>query len=194
MPFSHQTAAANSGGGGPAVAVAYADGILRAFRPQLGGDFGAYRNHVARVIHFCLALGRTPLPDHESKIAIGAAFHDLGIWTHRTLDYLGPSIELAGDYLRQSGHSGWIDEMTMIIEMHHKLTALKTDGMALAERFRRADWIDVSLGLRRFGLTARYIREVKRALPNSGFHRLLTRLAWQRFKTHPGDPLPMLRW
>ena len=76
--------------------------VLLAHAPQLGADLPGYRNHAYRVANLCAAL-RPPDPDSRDRIAIAAAFHDLGIWTADTFDYLPPSIELATDYLRRSG-------------------------------------------------------------------------------------------
>ena len=74
------------------------DRVLETHAVELGGDFTAYRNHAYRVVNFCAALA--PCADAAlEKIALAAAFHDLGIWTARTFDYLAPSIELACDHL-----------------------------------------------------------------------------------------------
>ena len=59
-------------------------------------DFTAYRNHAYRVVNFCAHSRPAPTPRLE-KIALAAAFHDLGIWTAHTFDYLEPSIDLACD-------------------------------------------------------------------------------------------------
>jgi hypothetical protein len=32
------------------------------------------------------------------------------------------------------------------------------------------------------------------AWPNAGFHRRLAQLAFERLRSHPLSPLPMLRW
>lgn len=65
---------------------------------------------------------------------------------------------------------------------------------ALVDAFRRADLVDVSLGLMRSGLPRSFVRDVRRAFPNAGFHRRLLALGAQRARSHPLSPLPMLRW
>jgi hypothetical protein len=40
-------------------------------------------------------------------LVIAACFHDLGIWTDHTFDYLSPSAGLARDYLQRYGLSAW---------------------------------------------------------------------------------------
>jgi hypothetical protein len=37
------------------------------------------------------------------KIAIAGVFHDLGIWTNKTFDYIAPSVVLAREYLAARG-------------------------------------------------------------------------------------------
>ena len=70
------------------------DRVLETHAVELGGDFTAYRNHAYRVVNFCCALA--PCADTSlEKVALAAAFHDLGIWTAHTFDYLAPSIRLA---------------------------------------------------------------------------------------------------
>jgi hypothetical protein len=62
------------------------------------------------------------------------------------------------------------------------------------EDFRRADWIDVTLGVLTFGTPRSLIREVKAAWPDAGFHRLLARLELRHLGKHPLNPIPVLRW
>ncbi len=47
--------------------------------------------------------------------AVAAVFHDLGIWTNGTFDYLAPSIALARDYLVASAREDWTDEIEEMI-------------------------------------------------------------------------------
>src|SRR5262245_11244412 len=61
------------------------DGVLDHYAAALGDDFIPYRNHVHRVVNLCLAVTGGRRDDLE-KIAIAAAFHDLGIWTDHTFD------------------------------------------------------------------------------------------------------------
>ena len=48
--------------------------------------------------------------------------------------------------------TGWTLEIEAMIVNHHKVTSARPDRQSLVESFRRADWIDVTRGLRRFGL------------------------------------------
>jgi len=89
----------------------------------------------------------------RAKFAIAAAFHDLGIWTDATFDYLKPSVGLAVAHLRDTDRESWIPEVSEMILEHHKLSPYRRDPHSLVEPFRRADWVDVSRGLLRFGLS-----------------------------------------
>ena len=174
------------------------DHILDTAREDLGDDFVAYRNHVYRVVHLAAALCDAD-GDALDKLSVAGAFHDLGIWTDRTWDYLEPSAARAQSYLESEGKPEWVDEVREMICNHHKITAWRRPGGArsavpLVEAFRQADWIDVTLGIRRFGVDKAVIRPIVRAFPNAGFHRRLRQLTIHRLLTRPLRPLPMFRW
>jgi hypothetical protein len=173
--------------------IATLDAILERDRALLAGDFEAYRNHAYRVANLC-AASSSGSPETIEKIAIAAAFHDLGIWTGGTFDYLDPSARLARDYLAASDRADWVPEVTAAIREHHRITRYGGVHAALVEPFRRADWIDVSGGL----LASRSQRPLFRAViarwPRAGFHRLLARLELRQLRTHPWHPLPMLKF
>jgi hypothetical protein len=172
--------------------IATFDRVLRAHAPGLGGDFVGYRNHAYRVANLCIAL--TPSGrDQIEKIAVVTAFHDLGIWTAGTFDYLGPSVRLARAYLTESGRSEWITEVERTILEHHKLSASQADPSWLVEPFRKADWIDVSRGTLTFGLSNRTVRRILSTWPSAGFHKRLLQLALRRVWTNPLTPLPMMK-
>lgn len=167
------------------------DELLERHAPVLGRDHRAYRNHCQRVVNFCAALA----PRDEAgpqKMAIAAAFHDLGIWTHGTFDYLPPSEELAAAYLADAGKSAWTDEVVAMVREHHRIR--RYSGGTLVEAFRKADWLDVTQGLLSFGLPRTFRREVFAAYPNAGFHKRLLQLGGKRLLTHPWNPMPMMRW
>jgi len=167
--------------------------ILDNHASELGHDFVAYRNHVYRVMNLCLAIVGNGGVQLE-KIAVAAVFHDLGIWTNHTFDYIGPSVALAREHLAAQGMTDWIPEIEAMIVDHHKVTTSRANPPSLVESFRRADWIDVSLGLRRFGLPRTFIAAVTATWPNAGFHRRLVALTVARFFEHPLTPLPMVKW
>ncbi len=170
------------------------DAILAPYRDKLGADHAAYRHHVWRVIALGRELAGTPTADQNAKLVIAACFHDLGIWTEDTFDYIDPSVALAGNYLDRNGLSPWREEIERMIREHHKLTVFRDSRFPLVEIFRRADWIDVSLGLLTFGLSRTVIRNIRREYPNAGFHKKLLWLTAREFRRHPLSPLPMFKW
>ena len=169
------------------------DEVMFAHAQQLGADLPAYRNHAYRVANLCAALG-PPDAARDEKIAIAAAMHDLGIWTADTFDYLAPSIELATAHLRSCGRPEWTAEITTMIREHHKISVYRGASHWLVEPFRRADWVDVSRGVIGWGLPRNLLRQIFSTWPDAGFHRRLGQLAFQRLRSHPLSPLPMLRW
>jgi HD domain len=172
--------------------IATLDALLNAHGVELGSNFTAYRNHTYRVANLCVALSSDD-SEQRQKIAIAAAFHDMGIWTDGTFDYLQPSIRLASAHLARSGRAEWTSEITEMILQHHKISPSRGDRHWLIEPFRQADWVDVSRGLVTFGLPRKFLHEIFSAWPGEGFHKRLAQLSLERLRTHPWSPLPMVR-
>lgn len=167
------------------------DIILELHKPQLKDDFKAYRNHCYRVLNF-YATFVARNPENLNKGAVAAAFHDIGIWTDGTLDYLAPSIKRAKDYLVDIHHSYWQEDVSLMIDNHHKITPFHNN--ARVEGFRKADWLDVSLGMVTFGLNRSFITTIQREFPDSGFHIRLIQLSLANTLKHPLRPLPIFKW
>ena len=175
--------------------LATVDEVLDCHASELGHDLTAYRNHVYRVVNLSVAMAGDGYIEVE-KIAIAAVFHDRGIWTNHMFDYIAPSAALAREYLAAEGMADWTPEIEAMIVDHHKVTATRPGlhGQSLVESFRRADWIDVTCGLRKFGLPRPFIAAVRAAWPDAGFHRRLVQLTIDQFWKHPLNPLPMVKW
>ncbi len=167
------------------------DLILNSYKIDLGDSFEQYRNHVFRVYNFAIQ-GSTNQRDIKT-MSIAAAFHDIGIWTNKTFDYIQPSINLAKLYcLNNSIDSDSIVDIELIIKDHHKLTKIKNNR--LAEVFRQADLIDLSLGLISKQIDIKIIRKIKETFPNRGFHLYLCRLFLRNLLLNPLRPLPMYKF
>jgi len=167
------------------------DNILNTHKADLGNDFEQYRNHVYRVYNFAIPYVGSDRDIETLSIAV--AFHDLGIWTNRTFDYLEPSIDLAKAY--SADHHlpvETIADLETIITNHHKLTRIKTS--ALAEIFRQADLVDLTLGIIRCGRMKKDIVLIRKAFPNKGFHRNLLWLFLRNLLKNPLRPLPMYKF
>ncbi|WP_067822201.1 hypothetical protein [Nocardia inohanensis] len=171
---------------------------LEPWAAELGGDRDAYTNHVLRVLSFCDLLagtspGGTNAPSARPEFRCAAVFHDLGVWTANTFDYLPPSIDLARDWLIGNGQPELVPEVTAMIDDHHRIRPVRGPYPGV-EVFRRADLVDVSAGLVRSGISRRAYRAVAERYPNAGFHRRLAQLGARRVRSHPLSPLPMVKW
>jgi hypothetical protein len=182
----------------PEIAARHAviDETLDAFRAAVAGDLTAYRGHIYRVFNVCRALaaaadGTPDAPDRDDKIAYAAAFHDLGIWSDGTVDYLPPSSRRLRERLERDERVAWSRELSDMVDYHHKLTPVR--GAPLVEAFRRADVVDLSLGLVRFGLPRAWLRELATAFPAAGFHGRVVQLVGGWAVRHPLRPFPMLK-
>jgi hypothetical protein len=131
--------------------------------------------------------------EETRKLAISAAFHDIGLWTKNTVDYLPPSIDEAMNFLQDYGLTNWNVEISEIIDFHHKVTSYR-GTFALAELFRKADLADFSMGILRAGIPKDVFREICHSYPNAGFHRMLVRRSLQWLPRHPFNPMPILKW
>ena len=133
--------------------IALLEEVLAPWRERIGADFDGYKNHVSRMLNFCFAL-RACGDEERRKLIIAGAFHDIGIWSDGTVDYLPPSIAQAKLYLTQHGLTDWILEIELIIDLHHKLRRYRGDASPLVEIFRKADLADFSLGVVTGGVPA----------------------------------------
>ncbi|NTW51708.1 MAG: HD domain-containing protein [Chlorobiaceae bacterium] len=178
----------------PELQVAPLDELLEPFRQLVGPDFDGYRNHCRRVFLFCTAFVEQSDETARMKIAIAAAFHDLGIWTEGSFDYIEPSCRLAGKQLEATGQTEWREEIQAMIRQHHKIRPYQANPSWLVEQFRKADWIDISKGMLRHKLKDSYVVDVLDTFPNEGFHQALIRLGAAWMKSHPFNLLPMFRF
>lgn len=172
------------------------DALLSPYAATLGPDFIGYRHHILRVLNHYLALqaragGGDALP---LAVQLAVPFHDLGIWTDGTFDYLAPSIRLALAHLADEGLDELAPEVQALIFEHHKLRPYRGPYAATVERYRQADLVDLSLGRVRFGLPRTHLRAVQAAFPNAGFHRRLAQLTARQLLRSPWRPLPMMHW
>jgi hypothetical protein len=163
------------------------EAVLKRHRDALSDDLSAYRNHVYRCITYQQQLLGISIPN---VAALAWAVHDLGIWTARTFDYLGPSAELA---IAHAGEFGIVDvePLCALVVDHHRLRVVDDE---LTETFRRADLIDVSRGVLRGRVERSAVQAAVEALPYCGFHRLLASGLTRYAARHPLRPLPMMRW
>ena len=171
----------------------FIDEILSEWQKVIGSDYEAYRNHIIRMVSICFAL-KDCNEEEQQKIQIAACFHDIGLWTAKTLDYLPPSLPPTCDYLKRNNLEAWSEEIELMITEHHKLKPYSDARYPHVELFRKGDLVDFSLGCFKFGLSRQFIKQLKINYPNAGFHKTLVKksLAW--FVRHPLNPAPMFKW
>lgn len=173
------------------------DDILEDYRSTIGSVFNGYRNHVYRMVNCTLALlerDNINTEENRQKVMIAAAFHDIGLWTDKTLAYLEPSVPHAIRYLEKHDLMHLETEIVKMITEHHKVTAFTDGSLPLVEYFRKGDLVDFSLGMIRFGLEKSFLRELKATFPNAGFHRFLLVSTLKWLPRHPLSPAPMMKW
>ena len=171
--------------------------ILSPWQERIGTDYDGYKNHVYRMLHCCFALAPDISAEDQRKLTIAACHHDIGIWCEHTVDYLPPSIREAANYLKSKQLGSWEEEVTLLIDLHHKLRAIEgplASKYPLLEVFRRADLADFSLGFVLGGVPRHFMRLLKREFANAGFHRMLMKEAVAWFARHPLSPPPFMKW
>jgi hypothetical protein len=150
-----------------------AEEILESHRDRAHGDdagFDGYKAHVYRILNYARAFSAEG-PDRDDKLAVAAAFHDLAAFD--TLDYLVPSIAAQDAWLQRTGREAWSDELALIVAEHHRLLPYgpSLPHAGLVEALRKADLVDVSQGLIRFGLPRDFVNEVRATFDASVFFR-----------------------
>lgn len=163
------------------------DQVLADFKKQLGTDYQAYRNHAQRVylIHQHLS-GENP----SEEVVIAAAFHDLGIWTNETWDYLDPSNALARRFCQEKE----LDQklVASLILNHHKISSHKPN--IEVENFRKADLIDFTRHAVRFGIGKKWLKSLMDTYPWHNFHSVLAAKFFKYAWKNPLRPFPMMKW
>jgi hypothetical protein len=166
-------------------------------RRNLFAEEGVYRglrNHAFRMVNFARQW-IDPSPERDDKLAVCAAFHDIGVFPSGTLDYLDPSSDAADAYLDETGRSAWKPEMRLMIQWHHKITSYQGDKKEWVEPVRRADWLDVSFSAVRFGLPGDFVSEVRKEFPVAAFYPFaVTKVIGSWVIRHPLNPLPVFKW
>jgi hypothetical protein len=173
-----------------------------------------YKNHCYRVYNLALnSFPRKLSPRELELLAIATAFHDLGVWTHKTLDYLAPSEEDAAKWMKENGFGSEqeLELVKLMIEYHHKITKFDVHSTSsssrpsasksnqdeiteeMVERLRRGDWIDVTFGVRSFDMDRAEVKALRDPFPHAGFYMLLAKSAMNWIPYNPLNPVPFVR-
>lgn len=176
------------------------DNILNNYKPVIGSAFASYRNHCQRVYFYCTILSESIKPSTSEecktlceKYAIAAAFHDIGLWTANTVDYIDPSESEAKRYCTSNSKQSWIEEIGLMITRHHQIFQGSLATNSTVEIFRRADLVDFSWGWIRWGVPRSFVLELQKRIPNAGFHAYLVTRVAEWLPRNPLNPAPMFR-
>jgi len=155
-----------------------------------------YKNHCYRVYNLALKLaGRDVTSEEKEILAIALGFHDLSLFADGSLDYLEPSASLAEKWMKKHGKAGEdVDHVKAIIMNHHKFMAYEGKYQDLVEAVRKADMIDVSMGLVTYNLDRSTVKALRNPIPTDGFHWFLVQTLAKWAVKHPENPIPFLRW
>lgn len=161
------------------------DEILGDFKNIIGTDYDGYRNHIYRTLNYCDFMLEDISNEEQKKLQIAAVFHDIAMWTHKSANYIEPSVFDCKSYLVRHCLGSWEKELAVIINMHHNFFSYKGEFEDLAELFRKADFIDFSFGIIRYKVPTYFIKRVEKELPTAGFHRCLFKFSCRQLFLKP---------
>jgi hypothetical protein len=169
---------------------------LNRLRGATGQVDGPMERHCLRARHIAarFAADRRWVIDGE-VLTVAAILHDIGLYpsvaTQRS--YTEDGAALAREML--AGY-GWtplrIELCAEAIDRHHDLRTQLVAGLE-AEALRRADLIDVSGGLLRFGVARGWLRGLFTQVPRRGLYREIGREVRRALRERPGS-LPRIFW
>jgi HD domain len=149
---------------------------LAALREATGESGGPMERHGLRVFLIAdrLATARETDLDRE-VLLIAGLLHDVGLYdaaSHGGV-YVREGAEYTAAMLRSRGwDEGRIRLCFDAIERHHELRT-QWDRGAEVELIRRADLVDISSGLVRFGLSREWLKDLFESVPRDGTYRTI---------------------
>lgn len=166
------------------------EGILQYYTKALGDDYNAYRNHVYRVYHMSIIYFNKEIDAKEEELfSIACTFHDLGKWTHHTMDYISRSADLAENYMSQNGLRN-TDTVKQMIIGHHSIRPNLHDR---SEALRKADLLDLTFGKIRSGLPHNLYLNILEEFPTLNFQKKMFIALFKYALRHPLRPFPMIK-
>ena len=149
---------------------------LAALREAAGETGGPMERHGLRVFLIAdrLATARELKVDRE-VLLIAGLLHDVGLYdaaSHGGV-YVKEGAEFTAEILRRQG---WEEDRIRLcfdaIERHHELRSQWERGPEV-ELIRRADLVDISDGLVRFGLSREWIQDLFKSVSRDGTYRTI---------------------
>jgi hypothetical protein len=161
---------------------------LAALRAATGEVDGPMERHCVRQFLIAERLGEaTPAAIDRELLLCAALVHDAGLYPGVSTGdvYVTDGRRLAE---RTLAPFGWPHERLArcldAVEHHHALRS-RQDWGAEVELIRRADLVDVTRGLARFGLPRAWLGELFRSVPRTGLYRMLAREVLRMARERP---------
>ncbi|HKH40696.1 MAG TPA: HD domain-containing protein [Solirubrobacterales bacterium] len=148
---------------------------LRAITGESGGPMERHGLRVFLIADRLATAGGAGV-DREVMLIAGL-LHDIGLYDEASHGgvYVREGAEFTAELLRRQG---WDEERIRhcfdAIERHHEFRS-QWDRGAEVELIRRADLIDLSAGLVRFGLSRKWLKDLFNAVPRNGTYRTIGR-------------------
>jgi hypothetical protein len=158
---------------------------LRQITAETGGPM---ERHGLRVFLIAdrLATARSAEVDRE-VLLIAGLLHDVGLYDEASHGgvYVREGAEFTAELLRARG---WDEERIRLcfdaIERHHEVRS-QWDRGAEVELIRRADLIDLTSGLVRFGLSREWLRDLFRSVSRDGTYATIGREVVKQLRHRP---------
>ncbi len=161
---------------------------LAAVRTATGEETGPMERHGLRVFLIASKLAERRGETVDREVLLVAGFlHDLGLYdsVSRGGVYVSDGAQFARELVVPHGWSG--ERATLCanaIERHHDLRAQWSAG-AEVELTRRADLVDVSGGVVRFGLPRGWLHDLFAAVSRDGTYAEIARLVGHALRERP---------
>jgi len=163
---------------------------LDALRDAAGERDGPMERHGIRVFVIVERLARDGGLELDREVLLCASLlHDVGLYPRASEGgaYVTDGRHYAAGVLTPGRWSGdRLERCLDAIELHHELRPQWERG-AEVELHRRADLVEVSAGLVRFGLRGGWLRGLFRAVPRTGFYPEIARLLGRALRERPAS-------
>jgi hypothetical protein len=161
---------------------------LDALREATGERGGPMERHGIRVFLIVERLASKEGATVDREVLLCASLlHDVGLYPRASEGgaYVTDGRHYAAGVLVSGRWSGdRLERCLDAIELHHELRPQWERG-AEVELLRRADLVEVSAGLVRFGLRGGWLRGLFRAVPRAGFYPEIARLLGRALRERP---------
>ena len=169
---------------------------LGRLREATGGANGPMERHCLRTRQIAAELGRIRGWTIDGELlTVAAILHDIGLYPSASRGgvYTADGAQLARELLPAYG---WdperIERCAEAIDRHHEVRSQLSRG-AEVEALRRADLVDVSGGLIRFGIDRQWLRALNRSVPRAGLGGELAKEVGRALRERPLT-LPQIFW